>query len=137
MALHLLKMASGVKDIEALTRRLGHPGPIAIRTRNMPKRAGELLDGGSLYWVGGGNALGRQTILDVDAGTYPDGSACAVITLDGTVVPVERQPHKAFQGWRYLEEAKAPKDVLQGAAASIPDEMPSKMRKELQALGLI
>jgi len=137
MPLHLIKLASGVKDIEGLQRRLSHGGPIAIRTRNMPKRADELLDGGSLFWVGGGSALGRQVILEVGTGTYPDGSACAVIVLDGTVVPVERQPHKAFQGWRYLEAAKAPRDILPGAVATVSEEMPKAMRKELQALGLL
>ena len=56
MTLHLLKLCVGaesVADLRAWTRmrRSRGAGVHAHVTRMFPRRAEELLDGGSLYWV--------------------------------------------------------------------------------------
>ena len=55
MPLHLLKLAVGIEDIDDLNNRQARwkntRGNYQHRTRMMPSRAAELLDGGSMYWV--------------------------------------------------------------------------------------
>ena len=70
MALHLLKLCVGCDSIEDLeewialrlkeARRAGKPPEHSHVTRMIPKRAEELVDGGSLYWVIRGNVQVRQ-----------------------------------------------------------------------------
>jgi len=75
MALHLLKLCVGCDTIEDLegwitlrlkeARRAGKEPVHSHVTRMTPKRAEELVDGGSLYWVIRGNVQVRQRILEV------------------------------------------------------------------------
>ena len=70
MTLHLIKLCVGVESIQSLAqwqkRRLtelkkkGRPLQLVHVTRQTPKRADELLDGGSLYWVIRGSIAVRQ-----------------------------------------------------------------------------
>ena len=139
--LHLLKMAAGMKDAEQLRRAfspyLAGAGRMRVRTRNMPKRAAELSDGGSLYWIAGGFVVGRQVIAGIAEGAYGDGGRCAVITVETPLIEVARSPRAAFRGWRYMEASKAPPDIAAHAASSGADGMPEEMRRELAALGLL
>jgi len=105
------------------------------RTRMVPKRAAELIDGGSLYWVIRGEVLCRQRFIDVRPYVDKDGIGRCRLVLDPKVVLVEPRPCRAFQGWRYLAAKDAPRDlgrVAPGAAA-----MPESMRRELRDLGLL
>src|ERR671917_537917 len=71
MRLHLIKLCVGCDSIEDLQdwvgirlqemRRAGEKPEHRHTTRMIPKRASELLDGGSLYWV----IAGRDHILDM------------------------------------------------------------------------
>ena len=72
MALHLIKLAVGVDDLPHMKklqaarrkqRRQSPRSPHWVYTRNTPRRAKELLDGGSLYWVVRGVIRCRQELV--------------------------------------------------------------------------
>jgi hypothetical protein len=73
MTLHLIKLCVGcdsVKDLESWIREKrrktrGKKTEHLHRTRMVPKRADELIDGGSLYWVIRGEVACRQQLLAV------------------------------------------------------------------------
>jgi hypothetical protein len=140
--LHIIKLCVGVKEVAELAewqaRRIRENPPLRHQTRMMPKRASDLLDGGSLYWVIGGFVRVRQRLVDVREETWDDGTACCGLVLDRELVPVELRPQKPFQGWRYLDPAAAPPDLPRGTVpARGIEKLPPALRKELQALGLI
>ena len=143
MTLHLIKLCVGCNSVKDLTdwirerrRRTNDKKTEHIhRTRMVPKRAAELLGGGSLYWVIRGEVLCRQRFIDVRPYVDKDGIGRCRLVLDPKVVLVEPRPCRAFQGWRYLAAKDAPHDlgrVAPGAAA-----MPESMRRELRDLGLL
>jgi len=145
MTLHLIKLCVGCDSVRELEkwikqklqekRKRGEKPEHIHRTRMVPKRAAELVDGGSLYWVIRGEIACRQRLRDVRPFRDKDGIGRCGLVLDPKVVPVEMRPFRAFQGWRYLAAKDAPRDLNQvapGAAA-----MPEKMRRELHELGLM
>ena len=145
MDLNLIKLCVGadsVRDLEDWIkeklrdkRRRGEKPEHIHRTRMVPKRADELTDGGSLYWVIRGEIMCRQRIRAVRPFRDKDGVGRCGIVLDPKVVLVTPRPYRAFQGWRYLPTTDAPRDldkVAKGAAA-----MPEKLRRELRELGLM
>lgn len=137
--LHIAKLAVGVRTIEHLrliqAQRGALPQTLRHRTRNMPRRGDEIVGSGSLYWVIAGAMLVRQPIIGIEEDRWEDGSRCAALLLDPGLVQVEGRPTKAFQGWRYLEQAAAPADL--DARDLAPDAMPPALRNELKALCLI
>ncbi|HZF77126.1 MAG TPA: DUF1489 domain-containing protein [Acetobacteraceae bacterium] len=140
--LHLIKLSVGPKEVAELAaiqaRRAAADPPLRHQTRMVPKRAAELLEGGSIYWVVAGFVRVRQRLLDVREERWDDGSACAGLVLDPELVPVEPRPQKPFQGWRYLPGEAAPPDVPRGTVpTSGLDSLPPALRRELQALCLI
>jgi hypothetical protein len=141
--LHLVKLCVGCDSIAELAgwqaRRATTDPPLRHQTRNTPRRAGEIVGHGSLYWVIGGAILVRQRIADIISDRWDDGTPCAGLVLDGTLVPTEPRVMRPFQGWRYLEPADAPPDRRTGLAeAQEPfGEMPAAMRRDLRALGLL
>jgi len=145
MPVNLIKLCVGadsVRDLKdwikerlAEKRKRGERPEHIHRTRMVPKRTAELLDGGSLYWVIRGEVMCRQRIRDVRPFRDKDGIGRCGIVLDPKVVLVTPRPYRAFQGWRYLPVTDAPRDldkVAKGAAA-----MPEKLRRELRELGLM
>lgn len=110
--LHLIKLCVGIRDVAHLRQvqaeRLAADPPLLHRTRQWPKRAAEIIDGGSLYWVIAGQIQCRQRITDIRPDQRPDGSACAALLLDPALTLVEPRPMKPFQGWRYLKPEDAP-----------------------------
>ncbi len=139
--LHIMKLAVGIRDLAHLqsvqAARLAADPPLRHRTRNFPRRAAEVVDGGSIYWVVSGAVLVRQRILEIAEAQWEDGSACAALVLDPALVPVAGRPVRAFQGWRYLEAAAAPPDLAAIAVAEGAEQMPEPMRRELRELGLL
>jgi hypothetical protein len=111
MPLHLLKLCVGadsIRDLEswiaerlAGMRERGEKPERFHTTRMVPKRAAELLDGGSLYWVIRGQVAARETLLDIRPFTGAEGIHRCKLVLDSKVVPVMPRPYRAFQGWRY------------------------------------
>lgn len=134
--LHLIKLAVGVPSLEAFearmaARRQAGEG-MAIRTRSLPKRAEQVIATGSLYWVVTGLVAIRQRVLAIEEDTYADGSRCARIDLDLDAVRVAPQRMRPFQGWRYLEAAKAPADLANltvSGLEALPPEVFSKLRE--------
>ena len=141
MALHLIKLCVGcdsVKDLESWIagklRRKARPEHIHT-TRMVPKRAEELITGGSLYWVIRGAILCRERILDVRPFVDKAGIGRCRLVLDGKVVLVQPRPFRAFQGWRYLETKDAPPDLDRAAPGA--KDMPEELRRELRDMGLL
>jgi len=141
MPLHLIKLAVGVDDLAHLkrvqaarrTERKQKAGsPYWVFTRNTPKRADDLLDGGSLYWVIRGVIRCRQPLVGFDEGRDGDGRRFCRIQVKRTPVPTAPVACKAFQGWRYLEAERAPPDLSSGDSA----DLPAHLAAELKRLGL-
>lgn len=139
--IHLVKLAVGVKDpghlAEIQHRRAAADPPLRHQTRSFPKRAAELADGGSIYWVITGAILVRQLVLDVIEDVWDDGTTCTGLVLDPTLVRVEARPMKPFQGWRYLAPDDAPADLPEGGRISGIEALPPALRRELRALALL
>ena len=138
--LHLAKLAVGIRDIahlaEVQAERQHTRPPLRHLTRNFPRRAEEVLDGGSLYWVIGGVMQVRQRILDIREDHWNDGTKCTALVLDPTLVALVPRLTRAFLGWRYLAAA-APPDRAATAAAQGEEALPPKLRRDLQGLGLL
>jgi hypothetical protein len=138
--LHLAKLAVGIRDIahlaEVQAARAGSSPPLRHLTRHFPRRAAELLDGGSIYWVLAGTMLVRQRLRDIVEDAWDDGTRCAALVLEPVLVPLIGRPTRAFQGWRYLAAADAPPDRAIAAAAG-ESELPPALRGELRELGLL
>ena len=107
-----------------------------VWTRSLPKRAAEVLAGGSLYWVITGILAARQPVLEIAEDTYDDGSRCARIEVEPTLIPVSPVRMRPFQGWRYLEPAAAPADLNRNAATGI-DRLPVEVLRDLRELCLV
>jgi hypothetical protein len=139
--LHIAKLAVGIGDLADLravqARRAATDPPLRHRTRNFPRRAAEVVDGGSIYWVIGGVMAVRQQILAIRRDRWDDGSACAALLLEPTLVSVLPRPTRPFQGWRYLAADHAPPDLASAQAVPGEAELPSALRRELRLLGLL
>jgi len=145
MALNLIKLCVGCDSVRELEgwikqrlkdkRSRGEKPEHIHRTRMVPKRAEELIDGGSLYWVIRGEIACRQRIRDVRPFRDKDGVGRCGIVLDPKVVLVAPRPFRAFQGWRYLAAKDAPRDLEKAAPGAVA--MPEKLRRELRELGLM
>jgi hypothetical protein len=142
MPLHLIKLCVGCDSVKELqdwikTRmkarktRKEH----IHTTRMAPKRADELLDGGSLYWVIRGSVACRQELIDVRPFVDKDGIGRCRLVLRPKVVLVAPRPYRAFQGWRYLAAKDAPPDLDRAAPGAA--DMPETLRRELRELGLL
>lgn len=120
--------AATVEDLLEWQRRRAPDGPWILRTRQTPKRAAELIDGGSLYRVFKGVILCRQRIVAID--TVGEGAAARCeVTLHPEPVRVAPTPRRAFQGWRYLQPGDAPPDLSDGGADDIPQELARQLRE--------
>lgn len=128
-SLHMIKLVVGCDTIDDLLQwRAGQAGPWVLTTRQTPKRAAELVDGGSIYRVFKGAILCRQRIVDVS--TVGEGPAARChITLDDVIHRTAPTPRRAFQGWRYLTAADAPPDLVQGESGDLPTELALKLRE--------
>ena len=145
MTLHLIKLSVGTDSVKNLQdwirhklkqkKKRGQKLERVHTTRMVPKRAEELLDGGSIYWVIRGQIACRERILAVRPFVDKEGIGRCHLVLDPKCVLVEPRPFRAFQGWRYLEVKDAPRD-LDHAAPGV-GAMPEPMRRELRDLGLI
>ncbi len=137
--LNLLKLCVGAESVEDLIDWQRQPrahGPDGLPrhvTRMWPRRAGELLDGGSLYWVIKGVLLCRQRIVRLDEVDRGDGIVRCGIALDPTIVRTEARMRRPFQGWRYLTAADAPADLSEGRAAG---DLPPRLEAALSEIGV-
>ena len=136
MPLHLLKLAVGIETIDHLRRvraaRTAERGGNWVYTRNHPRRAQEVLAGGSIYWVIRGQIRARQLVTGFRRRRDDNGRRYCLIEVDEKLIPTLSRPWRPFQGWRYLPAGDAPADCSDAA------EPPSdNMLAELRALGLL
>lgn len=131
MGLHLIKLCVGADSVEELRawraeRARRGIAPI-VPTRQTPKRAEELLEGGSLYWVIKGVILVRQKIVSIK--TLDSGPQPCRIDLAPELILTAPQPRRAFQGWRYLDAKDAPPDLPTGEGEAVPQELAKQLRE--------
>jgi len=126
---NLVKLCVGTDRVEELLdwqQGQSWPGghPVHV-TRMWPKRADELLAGGSLYWVFRGVMLARQRLVALEEVRGGDGIRRCALVLEAEVIRTAGAPRRPFQGWRYLEPADAPHDLVPGRAfeAALPDQL--------------
>lgn len=137
---HILKLSVGTEDVAGLaawqaTKRAqtddGLPRHI---TRMWPKRGDEIVNGGSIFWVIKGVILCRQPIIRLEE--YIGGDdirRCSIVCKPG-LIRVEATPKRAFQGWRYLPVADAPRDLPEGRQEE--EALPPELSKALAAIGV-
>ena len=145
MTIHIIKLCVGCDSVDDLAqwqkarlrrmRKTNRKARLRHVTRTMPKRAEEVLDGGSLYWVIKGYVRARQRIIGLRPVTNEEGQSACAIELSPKLIKTRLAPWRPFQGWRYLEPKDAPPD-LAGVKAS-DDELPAKLAAELRELGLL
>ena len=130
--LHLTKVAFACRDLETLQQRISLralDGEVRVATRMRPKRSAELV-GGNLYWIVKHRLVAGMEILRLE--DREDGRIDIVCSSELVAVsPIVRRAH---QGWRYLEEADAPKD--DGDPTGI-GELPPQLYGRLAALALV
>jgi hypothetical protein len=144
MALHIIKLCVGAESLEDLRSWVSQRAMLSIAaglephsvhtTRMFPKRRDEILDGGSLYWVIKGQVQARQPIIDLVAETGADGIDRCNIILGPEVIETSMATRRPFQGWRYLTDEDAPRDLTAGSNI---DDMPDDLKRELAELGLL
>lgn len=136
---HLLKIAVGIESVEHFRERIKirrkQGKTFTHYTRHMPKRAEEVLAGGSLYWIVKGYIAVRCPIVRLEEAVLENKGPHCGIVMKTELIPVVPQPRRPHQGWRYLEAEDAPPDLAdlgKGAA-----EMPPEMAAQLRDLGLL
>ena len=139
--LHLQKLSVGTKNVADLTawqateRAQAPDGLPRHVTRMWPKRAEELLSGGSIYWVVKGSLLCRQRIIRLDEYIGADGiRRCAIVT-DPELIRVVPSLKRPFQGWRYLKPEDAPRDLPVGRENE--EALPPSLSAALAEIGIL
>jgi hypothetical protein len=134
MPLNLTRIAFGADSPEHLRQRLeanAAQGEVRLTTRYLPKRHAEMA-GGSLYWIVKHMLIGRSPLI----GFMDNGEGRTWIRIQPLLIPVRSTPKRAHQGWRYLDEKDAPRDLGVGEADA-RDNMPPKLLGELMRMGLV
>ena len=130
--LHLTKVAFACRDVDMLQQRVAarsSGGELRVATRMRPRRASELI-GGALYWIVKHRLVACQQILRFE--DREDGRIDIVCSAELVAVPP--RPRRAHQGWRYLEEADAPRADDDGAGLG---ELPPQLYGRLADLALV
>lgn len=139
--LNLIKLSVGSESVESISnwqstkQARRHNGKLCHVTRMWPRREGEIVEGGSIYWVIRGLVLARQNILGFEAHEGQDGIKRCAIVLDEDLIRTVPQPRKAFQGWRYLAGSDAPLDL--DHALDISSPLPPNLEQELAQIGVL
>ncbi len=143
MPLHIVKLCVGCESIADLAawqkqrlkdkRAKGQKPELIHVTRQTPRRAEEVLDGGSLFWVIKGQIAARQKLLALREMKKNGVPHCGLV-YDKELIPVSPRPRRAFQGWRYLEAKDAPPDLARTKGA---EGLPEALQRELASLGLL
>lgn len=137
---NLIKLCVGADSIDDLTgwqaaRIASDPEnqPMHV-TRMWPKRADELLNGGSLYWVIKGSVQVRQRVIRLEEVIGADGIRRCGIVLHPELVRTTSALRRPFQGWRYLRPEDAPADLPRSREDDTP--LPDDLADALNILGL-
>jgi hypothetical protein len=139
--LHLQKLSVGTENVADLaawqaSKRAQAPDGLPRHvTRMWPKRAEELLSGGSIYWVVKGSLLCRQRIVRLDEYIGADGIRRCAIVIDPELIRVVPSLKRPFQGWRYLKPEDAPKDLPAGRENE--EALPPSLSAALAEIGIL
>lgn len=137
---HLIKLCVGTDTVEQLAewqktpRNPSADGLHRHVTRMWPKRAAEVVNGGSLYWVIRGQVLCRQRILRLDEVIGADGITRCGLVLESTLHRTQAALRRPFQGWRYLAQQDAPPDLPASRASD--DALPDDLNRALAEIGV-
>ena len=142
---HLLRTGVGIESIAHLydiqsSRRKMHGMPEAfLTTRYTPKRANDLLNGGSVYWIINRQICARQLVTDIQTLQDDSGKSFCMISLNPEIIMTSPIAHRHIQGWRYLSPEKAPQDLrsYDPRASEDLDNIDPQMEKELREIGLL
>jgi len=145
VTLHIIKLCVGCDSVEDLgqwqrarlakMRRRNPKARLRHVTRMMPKRAQDVLDGGSLYWVIKGYVRVRQRIIGLRAVRNEEGATACAIELAPRLIKTQLVAWRPFQGWRYLAAEEAPPDLPPRAKGD--DDLPPRLAAALRELGLL
>ena len=137
MTVHLKKLSVGSQSLENLrvwqALRLSETGQLIHVTRNRPRRAAEILNGGSIYWIIRGVMSARQNIVDLAEVQRADGQIACGLVLCPVLVATVPTKMRIFQGWRYFETEDAPADLTD----PFDESMPPALVAELRELGVL
>lgn len=140
-SINLIKLSVGTESVDDLiawhktSRACGEDGNPRHVTRMWPKRADELLNGGSIYWVIKGQIQCRQRVLRLDTVIGSDGITRCAIVLEPVLIRTQTALRRPFQGWRYLPQADAPPDLR--ASRKDDDALPGDLNRALAEIGVI
>ena len=137
MTVHLKKLSVGSQSLQTLrvwqALRLSETGRLIHVTRSRPRRAAEILNGGSIYWIIRGVMSARQNIIDLAEVQRADGQVACGLVLSPDLVATVPTKMRIFQGWRYLETEDAPEDMKD----PVDESMPPALIVELRELGVL
>ncbi len=139
--MHLLKLSVGTESVDGLAewhknkRAQGPDGLPRHITRMWPKRAAEILEGGSIFWVIQGFIRCRQRVLRFDEVIGNDGIRRCAFVLEPELIRTTSAKRRPFQGWRYLDPADAPADLPQTRASD--DRLPDDLSAALADIGVL
>lgn len=131
--LNLTRIAFACENYGVLVDRIAaHEanGVVRLQTRYRPKRHEELI-GGSLYWILKHRLVARCEILGFEDA---EGGRTAIV-LSARLIPVEPVPRRAHQGWRYLAQTDAPRDLAE--LSDVDSTLPPELTEELAEIGLV
>lgn len=137
MPLHLTKVAYGAQSLEEMRSWFATRGEEArLTTRYLPKRHEEIVpsdgsEGGSLFWIFKHQLVMRSPILRFEEA---EGGKTHIV-IAARLIDVMPKPKRAHQGWRYLDDADAPRDLAEGESSG--DVMPGHLASDLARLGLV
>ncbi len=137
---NILKLCVGAETVADLAswqeeNAARWPGGRAVHvTRMWPKREGELLAGGSLYWVIKGVILCRQRLVALERVDSGDGIQRCALVMDREIILTEPAPRRPFQGWRYIGPDEVPRDISPGRQGD--DSLPPDLERALAEIGL-
>ena len=107
MTVNMIRVAVGVEDLdhfrELIESRIqqGENGPYFVTsTRFTPRRAEELKDGGSLYWIVKRAVRVRHRILDIRTVDTDEGGTRCELVLFPTLIKTKPRRRRPHQGWR-------------------------------------
>ena len=127
----MTRVAYQAQSLEEMHGWFATRGEIArLTTRYLPKRHAELV-GGSLFWIYKHQLVARSPIL----GFEPSDDGRTNILISTKLIDVYPLPRRAHQGWRYLADADAPRDL--GADEDAGEIMPGALAGKLAKLGLV
>lgn len=138
--LHLQKLSVGTETVQDLVtwqttvRAQTKDGLPRHVTRMWPKRAEEILVGGSIYWVIKGSLCARQKIIRFDEVIGADGIRRCAFVLKPDLIRVVPTLKRPFQGWRYLNPQDAPMDLPKGRESE--EALPAALSAALAEIGV-